>query len=87
MEVDLMQIFRLGIDYGQLIMENERDGEDFADAFQGHLIDLKFSMPSAPALRRQPHSEEWRRAKLDSLYQALGIIGQARQSNELIFLK
>lgn len=87
MEIDLMQIFKMGIDYGQLLMEQERDGEDFIDAFQGHIIDIKYSMPSAPVPRRQPHSDEWRRAKLDSLYHALDIIGQARQSNELISLK
>lgn len=46
MEVDLMELFKMGVDYGQLLMEQERDSEDFVDAFQGFLIDEKYSMPS-----------------------------------------
>lgn len=75
----LMQIFKLGVDYGQLLMELERDGEDVADAFQGVIIDEKYSMPSQPAPRRLPHSDEWRKAKSDSLYKALEIIGQEKE--------
>ena len=60
-------IFRWGIDYGQLMMEEERDSEDWADAFQGFIIDQKYSMPAQTAPRRQPHSDKWREAKKESL--------------------
>ena len=61
------EIFSWGIDYGQLLSEQERDQEDLFDAFQGMIIDNKFSMPAKQTERRQPRSEEWRKAKLDSL--------------------
>ena len=41
MAVDLMQIFKWGVDYGLLLAEQERDSEDLADAFQGVVIDDK----------------------------------------------
>ena len=66
-DVDLFEIFSLGVDYGQLIMEEERDSEDSFDAFQSHLIDKKYSMPSNIAPRRQPHSEKWREVKRKSV--------------------
>jgi hypothetical protein len=65
-EIDLFNIFCLGVDYGQLLMEEERDSEDWYDAFQGHLVSEKYGMPSQIAQRRQPHSEEWRNAKRKS---------------------
>lgn len=76
MAVDLMQIFKWGVDYGLLLAEQERDSEDLADAFQGVVIDDKYSMPSCPARRRMPRSDNWRRAKLDSLYKAMEAIGK-----------
>lgn len=63
MQIDIMEIFKMGIDYGQLMMEEERDKEDLFDAFQGHLIDVKYSMPSEPAPRRFPHSENWNKRR------------------------
>lgn len=77
---ELLDLFKMGVDYGQLLMEQERDNEDWSDAFQGYIIDVKFSMPANIAPRRQPHSNEWRQAKLDSLYKAMNIIGLKRQS-------
>ncbi|GMO64495.1 MAG: hypothetical protein Ta2A_12090 [Treponemataceae bacterium] len=53
----LMSAFWSGVAYGQLIMEQERMMEEEFDAFQGHLIDKKFCMPSHPAPRRQLRSE------------------------------
>lgn len=79
----LMQVFRYGVDYGQLLMELERDDEDTADAFQGVIIDEKYSMPSQSAPRRMPHSDEWRKAKSESLYKALEIIGIHRDDNDI----
>ena len=54
MASDLMQIFKWGVDYGLLLAEQERDSEDLADAFQGVVVDEKYSMPSCPARRRMP---------------------------------
>lgn len=61
--IQIFEIFSWGVDYGQLTMEEEREQEEWADAFQGHIIDKKFSMPSVPAPRRQLHSDEWFNAK------------------------
>lgn len=66
MTIDLFSIFLMGVDYGQLLAEQERDSEDLADAFQGHIINQKYAMPSQVAPRRQPHSEAWREAKRKS---------------------
>lgn len=63
----IIEIFKMGIDYGQLMMEEERDSEDFNDAFQGMIISNKYSMPSQVAPRRKPHSERWRNAKRESV--------------------
>lgn len=60
-------IFSWGIDYGQLLMEEERDTEDLADAFHGAIFARKMCMPAQPIERRQPHSKEWRAAKRESL--------------------
>lgn len=62
----LFDIFLWGVDYGQLTMEEEREQEEWADAFQGCIIDQKFSMPSMPAPRRQLHSDKWFNAKRES---------------------
>lgn len=59
-------IFCWGVDYGQLLMEEERDTEDWADAFNCCLVARKTAMPSVPIPRRQPHSEKWRNAKRES---------------------
>ena len=67
MNINIVDIFKMGVDYGQLLMEEERDYEDIADGFQGMIISHKYQMPSAIAPRRQPHSEEWRQAKKKSL--------------------
>lgn len=62
----LFEIFSWGVDYGQLTMEEERASEEWADAFQGVIIDKKFSMPSMPTPRRQIHSDKWFNAKRES---------------------
>ena len=73
MNIDIFDVFCMGIDYGQLLMEEERDGEDMADAFQGMIISDKYSSPSAIAPRRQPHSKKWRDAKKKSLYKFMSL--------------
>lgn len=79
MSIDLMQIFKWGVDYGLLLAERERDSEDLADAFQGVIISEKYSMPSYPCRRRMTHSDEWMQSKLDSLYKAMETIGLQKQ--------
>lgn len=59
----LFEVFCLGVDYGQLTMEREREQEELFDAFNGYVIARKTAMPSNPTPRRQPHSEKWRNAK------------------------
>ena len=79
MEIDLFEIFCWGIDYGQLLSEEERDNEDLFDAFQGHIISNKYSMPSAPAPRRQPRSEKWREAKKKSYADFIDFLATVKQ--------
>lgn len=61
-----MIYFPGGVDYGQLLMEEERDTEDCADAFNCYFVARKTAMSSVPIPRRQPHSEKWRNAKRES---------------------
>ena len=86
MQINLMELFKMGVDYGQLLSEQERDSEDVTDAFQGVIIDEKYSMPANTPPRRLLHSDEWRKAKIESLFKALEIIGKAKENKELIFI-
>ena len=54
------EIYKMGIDHGQLMMEEERDSEDWSNAVRGVAPDMKFSMPLPTEVRREPHSEKWR---------------------------
>ena len=66
-EIDIWEIFLMGVDYGQLIMEQERQGEGMFDAVMGTVFDKKFSMPMAQTQTRQVHSEKWFESKEKSL--------------------
>lgn len=66
MKITPIDIFSWGVDYGQLLMEEERESEDWADAFNCYLVARKTAMPSNPIPRRQPHSEKWLNAKRES---------------------
>ena len=68
-EIDLFDVFCFGVDYGQLLMEEERQGEGLFDAFLGVQFDKKFAMPMAQTETRQVHSEKWFKAKRKSLKQ------------------
>jgi len=62
--IDIMEkCFYYGVGYGQVLMEEERESEEFFDAFIGHCIDKKYNSPSHPTERRQAHSEKWFEAK------------------------
>lgn len=77
-------VFSWGVDYGQLLMEEERDSEEWADAFHGAVFARKMCMPATPLERRQSHSEEWRAAKKASLNKFMDYIIQhsKNESNE-----
>jgi hypothetical protein len=78
MNIDtLFQIFSYGIDYGQLLMEEERDNEDNFDAFQCFVHDQKTTMASGISLRRKPHSQEWRDAKRASYDKFIAVLAMA----------
>ena len=69
MQLDLktaFEIFNWGVDYGQLTMEEEREDEDWADAFNCCLVARKTAMPANNITRRQPHSKKWLNAKRKS---------------------
>lgn len=60
------KIFNLGVDYGQVLMERERESEEWADAFNCCLVARKTAMPANPTPKRQLHSENWIEAKQKS---------------------
>ena len=62
-EIDILDIFLMGVDYGQLTMEQERQSEETFDSFLGHFYSEKLMMPMAPVERRRVHSEKWFKAK------------------------
>jgi len=64
---DLIRAFEWGVDYGLLLAEQEHDSEDLFDAVGCMVYSAKCNVPSSPAPRRQPRSDEWRKAKLDAL--------------------
>lgn len=77
----------MGIDYGQLLSESERENEELFDALQGHIIDVKYCMPSQSAPRRQLHSKEWINAKKESLDKFMEIYVRLKTNNEIVFVK
>lgn len=60
-------VFLWGVDYGQLLMEEERDSEDLLMATMGSIYAKKTSMPMGIVEKRQPHSQKWRDAKKKGL--------------------
>lgn len=67
LEIDIWDIFHWGVDYGQLIMEQERENEGLFDAFLGVQFDKKYAMPMQQTQTREVHSEKWFEAKRESL--------------------
>lgn len=64
--VTALRIFNYGVDYGQLLMERERESEEWADGFNCCLVARKTAMPAMPIERRRCHSEKWITAKKKS---------------------
>lgn len=70
MQLDIVtafKIFNYGVDYGQLLMEQERENEEWGDAFNCCLVSRKTAMPAVPIERRQVHSDNWKKAKSKSI--------------------
>lgn len=73
-----VEIYRMGVDHGQLMMEDERDSEDWSNAVRGLLFDNKFCMPLPIEVRRKPHSETWRKAKRASFDRFVEVLAQIK---------
>lgn len=70
------EIFKWGVDYGQLLCEMEREKEEWADAFSCYVHDKKTTMPNYPIERRKLHSENWINAKKQSYKKFLDYVTQ-----------
>lgn len=55
----LTDVFNMGMAYGLLKAEEERESEAAFDGAICYLTDEKFQSPSIPAKKRQPHQKEW----------------------------
>ena len=73
----LLKVFSLGIDYGQLLMEEERQNEETFDAFMSHCFDKKYNAPCNPQERRQLHSEKWFAFKRKSFDEFLNLLAKS----------
>jgi hypothetical protein len=60
---DVWKVFWWGVEYGQLLMEEERKSEEMFDAAVCYQSGLKYGVPSSPIQRRQLHSDKWFAAK------------------------
>jgi hypothetical protein len=60
---DVWNVFCWGVEYGQLLMEEERESEELFDAAVCYQSGLKYGVPSSPIQRRQLHSDKWFAAK------------------------
>lgn len=64
-KVTIFDIFAWGVDYGQLLMEEEYQNNWF-DAVNCCLVARKTGMPTQYIPHRLPHSEKWLNAKKES---------------------
>jgi len=76
-------IFCWGVDYGQLIMEHERENEGLADAFNCYFTARKTAMPSNPLPARQIHSEKWFAAKNESVKKFKNLLLEIGDKDEI----
>lgn len=56
---NVREVFMWGVEYGQLLMEEERENEEIFDAFLCSVGSRKYGLPTTPVRRRQIHSEKW----------------------------
>ncbi len=69
-------IYKMGVDHGQLMAEEERDSELTSNAVLGVAYDQKYAMPLPSEVRREPHSEKWRNAKRASFDHFIALLAQ-----------
>lgn len=86
MEISVFDIFCLGVDYGQLSMEEDFFDNNWADTMGIITTDKKFSM-SSQIIQRQPRSEKWRDAKRKSYKEFMELVKKINTTNEIIFVK
>ena len=86
MEIDLFEIFCMGVDYGQLTMEEDFFDNNWADTMGIIVTDKKHSMNSQ-VIQRQPRSEKWREAKRKSYKDFMDLLVKIKTSKEIIFIK
>lgn len=55
----LADTFNMGMAYGLLKAEEERESETAFDGAICYLTDEKFQSPSIPTKKRQPHQKKW----------------------------
>jgi hypothetical protein len=77
----LIEVFGWGIDYGLLIAEQERDGEDMTDALLCYEYSRRMNVPSPVARRRQPHTDAWRQAKQASIAAFINLCAKGEFEN------
>lgn len=70
------RIFKWGIDVGQLFAEQERENEEFGEAWKGYAVARRTAMPMQGSTRRQLHSEKWFEAKRASLQAFQSYLGE-----------
>jgi hypothetical protein len=86
MEINLFDVFCMGIDYGQLLMEQERENEELFDAFNCACVARKYCIPSTIIPRRQIHSKKWFDAKRQSYNKFIELVANVSNCNEFIFV-
>ena len=86
MEINLFDVFKMGVDYGQLAMEEDFFDNNWADTMGIISCDRKHSMNSQ-IIQRQPHSDKWKDAKRKSYYEFADLIVKVKTTQEMIFIK
>lgn len=86
MEIDLFDIFCLGVNHGQLTMEEEFFEHNWADTVGIMVTDKKSSMNSQ-IIQRQPRSKKWLETKRKSYLEFMDLLVKAKTTNEIIFIK
>lgn len=86
MEIDLFDIFCLGVDHGQLTMEEDFFDNNWADTMGIIVTDRKHSMNSQ-IIQRQPRSEKWKDSKRKSYKVFVDLLAKVYASKELVNIK
>lgn len=77
-----LKIFSWGVDVGLLFAEQEREKEEWAEAWKGYAVARRTAMPAQTSSRRELHSEKWFAAKRSSLEEFKDFLAEvARETN------